>query len=171
MAEKVAVLLDGGFVTKLLKRHLKAAPTADHIESFAAALLAHPYAKSYDLYRAFYYDCPPLGRTIQNPISNTSINLGASAVAARQRALLTEIELKPNFSVRRGELLCHGWRLRKSAISALKKGPLTIAANHIEPHLQQKGVDQKITLDLVSLVVRHAPVFGCDGQFDYKHFR
>ena len=169
MAEKVALLLDGGFVRPLLRKRLKAPASADAIEKLHWALLAHPSVMPYALYRTFFYDCNPFGGTVTNPISKAKINLGSSAVATRQRALLDSVELKPNFAVRRGELLCHGWRLKKSAISALSKGPLTLAADHIEPHIQQKGVDQRVSLDAVGLAAKKlvgaVVLVVCDSDF------
>jgi uncharacterized LabA/DUF88 family protein len=169
MAEKVALLLDGGFVRPLLQKRLKTPASADAIEKLAWALLAHRCVMPYDLYRTFFYDCDPFGETVTNPISKAKIHLGSSPVAVRQRALLDSVELKPNFAVRRGQLLCHGWRLKKSAIFALSKGPLTLTEDHIEPHLQQKGVDQRVSLDAVGLAAKKlvgaVVLVVCDSDF------
>jgi uncharacterized LabA/DUF88 family protein len=169
MAEKVALLLDGGFVQKLLRKQINSTINAGHVESLSKKLLAHQFAKDYALYRAFYYDCPPLSRTVRNPISKATLNFDATTVAANQRRLLNDIELKPNFAVRRGELLFHGWKLKKSAERALSKSTFTIADTHIQPFLQQKGADQRITLDLVGLaekrLVNAVILVICDSDF------
>ena len=68
--------------------------------------------------------------------------------------LLDSLELMPNFAVRRGEVVAHGWKLGSRAFKNMMTTPRAPAANDIVPDLKQKGVDLRIGLDLARLALR-----------------
>jgi uncharacterized LabA/DUF88 family protein len=64
------------------------------------------------------------------------------------------LELTPNFAVRRGEVVAHGWKLGSRAFKNMMKSPRAPAGNDIVPDLEQKGVDLRIGLDIARLALR-----------------
>ena len=71
---RLAVLMDGGFVTKRLRHELSGVhPTADQIEFLAASVLADPELSGMKLFRIFYYDAPPYERSGTHPVSKERI--------------------------------------------------------------------------------------------------
>lgn len=152
--ETVAIILDGGFVTKKLAASLKREPTADDIEALCTAIMAHDRMKDCRLLRAFYYDAEPFEGSAVNPLSRVSTNFAVSKTAIRGRALLEALELKPDFAVRRGELALHGWKLGRAAQMDLKKASRPIVAADLVPAMEQKQVDLKIGLDVALVALK-----------------
>lgn len=68
-------------------------------------------------------------------------------------SLLDTLELTPNFAVRRGEVVAHGWKLGDRAFKNMMRSPRAPAANDIVPDLEQKGVDLRIGLDIARLAL------------------
>jgi len=72
---KTAILVDGGF---FLKRYTRIYGRGDAPEKVAKNLftmcIQHLDDKA-DLYRIFFYDCPPLSKKAHNPVSGGSSRL------------------------------------------------------------------------------------------------
>lgn len=60
MVERVAVLLDGEFVKKVLQRRLGRFPDEADIMAEVERILASPHLADHRLYRTFYYTADPL---------------------------------------------------------------------------------------------------------------
>lgn len=81
-----AVLIDGGY---FIKRFRRIEPHSAHNAGRAVELLqqwvmAHLECGSDDarnLYRIFFYDCPPLAKKMHNPISKQCIDFSRSPEA------------------------------------------------------------------------------------------
>ena len=69
--KSVAILLDGGFVTKKLYKMLGRHATANDVLEFSEACLK----QDEELFRLYYYDCQPDEQTQTNPISGASTGL------------------------------------------------------------------------------------------------
>ena len=83
-AKSVAVLVDGGFVTKILRRQLGHFPDADEVESeIAQRILRNPALADRTLYRVFFYDADPWAQPATNPITRTTVDYAATDVAIR----------------------------------------------------------------------------------------
>jgi uncharacterized LabA/DUF88 family protein len=66
---------------------------------------------------------------------------------------LDEIELLPDFALRRGDIIARGWKIGKAAQSKLLKKPAAPTAHDLQPNIQQKGVDLRIGLDIARLAL------------------
>lgn len=152
--ENAVIILDGGFVTKKLSISLKREPTADDIEQLCASIMAHQRMKDCRLLRAFYYDAEPYEGSGTNPLTRITTNFANTKTAVRARALLEALELKPDFAVRRGELVLHGWKLGRAAQTALTRSPRAITAADLVPAMEQKQVDLKIGLDVALVALK-----------------
>lgn len=154
MTSKYAILLDGGFVTKKLQGQLKRFPTAADVEKECQRIAQHPLLANRDLLRIFFYDASPAKDKLTNPIDGSALDLSATQEFRDHMSLLDTLELTPNFAVRRGEVVAHGWKLGSRAFKNMMKAPRAPAAQDIVPDLEQKGVDLRIGLDIARLALR-----------------
>lgn len=155
MADRVAILLDGGFVTKKLSAQLGRFPDAADVGSLIERVLAEPCLASRELLRVYYYDAPPITDTVRHPIDGRSYDFAASRAYARNLALQRELALFPDFALRQGELVFKGWRLRPPALDELLRSPRPLRRDDVVPELEQKGVDLRTGLDVANLAVKH----------------
>jgi len=154
MADRAAVLLDGGFVKKRLQIKLKRFPTTTDVVGVVTTIMGHDRLKTHTLYRAFYYDAPPFEGEKLNPFTATKVSYAGNPIAQANRALIDGLEFEPDFAVRRGILLHHGWKLGPNAMKALIKTPRPTVANDFVPDFEQKGVDIRIALDMASIALK-----------------
>ena len=91
---------------------------------------------------------------IRNPVSGASLNLGNTPVYANHKSLIDKLELTPNFAVRLGVTMIHGWRLGSQATRRLAQNPRPPTHQDFVPHIEQKGVDLRIGLDIARLALR-----------------
>lgn len=154
MAEKVVLLLDGGFVKKRLANQLGRFPTVQDIDSLYHAILAKLPPPGGDLFRIYYYDAPPFEGVSKHPVSGAVINFSTTPQAAQNKALIDALELQPNFAVRRGVLLQSGWKLGRTAIRSLARTSRPLTAADLVPDMGQKGVDIRIGLDMAWIALR-----------------
>lgn len=154
MAHKVAILMDGGFVKKKLYQKHNRFPTVQDITGLSQNIMQNPLLKGKELLRVYFYDAPPYEGTVVNPMDRTRTNYSATQQATQNLNLLRNLELQPNFAVRRGLLKSSGWKLGKRALQALSQNPRPLVANDLVPDLKQKGVDMRIGLDIAWLSIK-----------------
>ena len=154
MAEKVAILLDGGFVKKKLQQQLHHFPTPQDVVGVCTTVMGKPRLAGMALYRVFYYDAPPFEGRSRNPISGVMLNFSGTPQAQQNRALIDTLELEPDFAVRRGEIVQSGWKLGRAALQSLAQGARPITANDLVPDMEQKGVDIRIGLDIARIALK-----------------
>lgn len=149
-----AVLLDGGFVTKKLQERLGRFPVAADIEAECARIEKHPALAGYDRLRIYWYDAPPAQGVIKNPIDGSKTDLGRSVRSAEATSLLDSLELKPDFALRLGDTMVHGWQLGSAAIASMQVKPRVPIPKDFVPNIEQKGVDLRVGLDIARLALR-----------------
>lgn len=157
---KTAILVDGGFYRKRAT-HLWGKKTpekrAAELRAYCSAHLKHE--QKYDdraLYRIFYYDCPPLGKTVYHPLLQRGIDFRHSETYTWTEKFFNELRKQRKMALRLGELsddyaafvidpatmkdICAG----KKSLSDLTEKDFNIS-------FKQKGVDMRIGLDIASL--------------------
>lgn len=151
-----AVLVDGGFLKrKLYKKATKTHATADDIEAFITKLCKQPCFDGMRLHRVYYYDSKPYGEQVSKPLDGGTFQFAQSDVAQRNTAIYTGLSTKPFFAMRYGELHLNGWRLKREMLwNNARTKNITIDHTHLEPALQQKGVDMRIGLDIAGLTLK-----------------
>lgn len=155
MAERVVILLDGGFVKKKLEQSLKRFPLVADIVDLCSLIMTKSDLPTNELFRVYYYDAPPFTGRSRNPISGIEIDFSATQQARNNLSLMDSLEMQPDFAVRRGTLVFSGWKLGFGALKRLRKpGPHNIAANDLVPNITQKGVDMRIGLDVSWIALR-----------------
>lgn len=170
MAEKTVILLDGGFVKKKLQEKNRTFPTTADVIGLCQEIMAEDRLEDTVLFRAYYYDAPPLSGSATNPVDGSSVNFSGTPAEKRNRALIDSLELEPDFAVRRGHLIRTGWKLGRIALSKIRKGPAKpIEARDLVPDISQKGVDIRIGLDIASLALKrvadHVVLVTGDSDF------
>jgi len=152
---KLAILIDGGFLRYELHRTMGNHPTADDIDNYSKELLnAIELRGVYSLLRVYYYDCLPSSQHIKNPISNETIRMGSTEQARQGREIIENLELKPDFAVRKGVLAYRGWSIKPRSERRIFSGNEPVTANDIKPDMAQKGVDMRIDLDISWLAIK-----------------
>ena len=157
MNPKFAILLDGGFVTKVLKSRLGVFPSPADVVVETKRISENPELNGHGLFRIYYYDAPPSSARLTNPLDQSPVNLGGSLVYQQRMNFLRALELTPNFAVRRGETKVNGWKVGGAALKDMLRPQsthTTLQANDLQPDIQQKGVDLRIGLDIALLSLR-----------------
>jgi len=105
---KTAVLVDGDFY---LRRHAIFFGRGDHdnAEKIASDLITHclrhiDRRKNDQLYRIFFYDCPPSSKKVHHPLTGQAIDLSKSNLYQFRTQLHKALIKKPNLALRLGYL-------------------------------------------------------------------
>lgn len=152
---RLAVLLDGEYVKKVLQRLLRRFPTPEDVMEEVNRMLAHPDFDDFDLYRVFYYTAEPLAGTARNPLDGTALMFDRTTTYSRNKRLIDRIENQADVAVRRGTLVHQGWEIGRAALRTLTDGSKSsVEAGDLVPKIQQKGVDMRIGLDIASLALK-----------------
>jgi len=154
--KKVAILIDGEWFRRSLSDAMDGSlpngVTADVL--YRNALLA--LAKDEDLFRIFYYDCPPYDGKDSNPIDKTPVDFRAQAKFQARSRFLAELSTKDFIALRLGIARNRGWTLCDSYIRRAIKTttPHPVQAADVFLALEQKGVDMRIGIDVATLTLK-----------------
>jgi len=158
-----AILIDGGYFVKRFRRiephnaH-NAERAAEVAHRWALAHLTVPSCEKRDLYRIFFYDCPPLRKRMHNPISGACIDYARSPEAAFRTGLHEALKQKRKVALRLGHLADSStWTTDSRTLDALLKGKRDFSEllpSDLHPEVRQKGVDMRIGLDISSLSLK-----------------
>jgi uncharacterized LabA/DUF88 family protein len=151
-----AILVDGGYITKILKDRNKAAATADQVEAECKRLMALPLVADYELLRIYYYDAYPSTETVSFPISGQPHPLSATTRFSEAQALYDRLILKPHFALRMGTVALspQKWKLKSRVAKALIRAPRALQDDDFVLDMTQKGVDIRIGMDMARLALR-----------------
>lgn len=154
---KTAVMVDLSFFI----RRYRTIYNGNDVAEFARRLRHYVYKslkKNNDyLYRIFIYDCEPLEKSTETPISKKQILLKNTETYKFRKNLLDTLKQQPYCSVRLGNFDDNliRWKFKKYEIfeklinGELKIEDLTDADFTMD--LKQKGVDMKIGLDMATI--------------------
>ncbi|MFP3937073.1 MAG: NYN domain-containing protein [Phycisphaerae bacterium] len=150
--KSVAILLDGGFVLKRLYRLLgNRHPEATDVVEFARACAA----QDEEIFRIYYYDCPPIEETLRNPLApEREINFAVTSTARRKQRLQNQLSIQELVAFRRGYLSFEGWSVSRQFTNRVIRDSDTsrvVNAEHLHAEFRQKTVDMKIGLDVAWL--------------------
>ena len=156
---KTAILVDGGFYRKRAERlwgKEKSAP--DRAEELFRYCLLHleKTSEPRDLYRIFYYDCPPMTREMKHPLTGETINYSEQDGTKWAREFYQELMTKRKLALRMGELAESQakYTLKEKALRDIlsgKKSVSDLSKYDFRLDVKQKGVDMRIGLDVASL--------------------
>lgn len=175
-----AILIDGGYFVKRFRNiephnALNAERAAECAYRWAVAHLSpprrpkpagqqqqqqpvKPSAPSRDLYRIFFYDCPPLTNKLHNPITKRVVDFAKSDEAIFRQELHAHLRSKRKVALRLGHLSTNvQWTIKPEKITDLLKGKIKfedLTDRDVIPNVRQKGVDMRIGVDVSSLAFK-----------------
>lgn len=161
-----AILVDGGFFRKQLHK-IEGVETpeeaADFLNMYCKRHLnerIHGIIQNHSLYRIFYYDCPPIKKSIYNPVTKTNDDLGKSETFFWVDSFMKHLNKKRKFALRLGKIsdTMAGYNLKSEPLKKLLNGKLNpedITMRDVSLSIEQKGVDMKIGLDIASMAYKN----------------
>lgn len=181
-----AILIDGGYFVKRFRaiephNAYNAERAADCIFRWAVAHLsdrsgskpAEQRSRRRELYRVFFYDCPPLQKRLHNPISKKAVDFSKSDEAVFRLELHQRLLKKRKLALRLGHLTNESpWTIKQTKVAELLAGKCDFASltvDDVMPAVRQKGVDMRIGVDVASLAfkrqVDQIVLFAGDADF------
>ena len=131
---------------------------ASELYAYCNSHLRHQqqYDRGRSLYRIFYYDCPPIGKTVYHPLLKKGIDFRRSDTYAWANSFFQELKKQRKVALRLGELSDEfaAFQLSSEKLKALGLQKIIFSDLKEEDFritFQQKGVDMKIGLDIASL--------------------
>lgn len=156
---KTAILVDGGFYRRraqIMIGEKNAAERAIELDNYCRRHLKEKNLESHDLYRIFYYDCPPMNKKVYHPFLKKQIDFSKSDLNVWMTQFLDELKKHRKFALRLGKLAdaqaCY--TLRPTVVKKICNGKVTfddLEETDFMIDVDQKGVDMKIGLDIASL--------------------
>lgn len=158
-----AILIDGGFYRKRAATFFGNKSPQDRADELYAYCLKHISDTDADdprrLYRIFYYDCPPIEQIVFNPVTQTNVNLKNQPTYQWSKSFYDILATKRKVALRLGRLstanICYN--LKSDALKDLCAGRRTVAdlnSYDLQLHVEQKGVDMRIGIDLLHLAYK-----------------
>lgn len=158
---KTAILVDGGFYRRRAQKafgDITAQKRAIELTNYCKRHL-DSHGEHNDLYRIFYYDCPPTAKRIFHPFLQKQVDFSKSDLYVWMNQFLDELKKKRKFALRLGKLAeeqAH-YTIRPEIVKKLCNG--TISFSELKEcdfciEIDQKGVDMKIGLDIASMAYK-----------------
>lgn len=156
---KTAILVDGGYYRRraieLWGKSKTAAERAEELYNYCFLHLTKP-TEPRDLYRIFYYDCPPMMKEMTHPLIGEKMKYAEMAGTKWMNAFFEELSHKRKVAIRRGELAeaQASFILKPDTLKKLLAKEKTIddlTKDDFKLDVKQKGVDMRIGLDVASL--------------------
>lgn len=160
---KTAVFIDGAF---FLKRFTHFCPTksknpvtvANELYTMCMKHLSDKRGLESELYRIFYYDCPPLTKKVHYPISKKCLDFSKTDAAIFKNNFINELKKKRKVALRLGRIQDYeGWVLSADKIKALLKGDISfekLTDDDFTYGMRQKQIDMKIGVDIASVAYK-----------------
>lgn len=161
MVGKTAILVDGGFYRKRAKQlwgEHDPKTAADALFKYCTRHLTER-ERHHDLYRIFYYDCPPIEKQLYHPLLQRTVDFSRTPQSKWMKAFLEELKHKRKVALRLGVLDDNNseFQIRGDVLKKLCAGKINISElteKDFMPNIKQKGVDMKIGVDIASLAYK-----------------
>lgn len=159
---KTAILIDGGFYRRRAQAVFGDKTASERAYELAEYCKRHlnSHGENSELYRIFYYDCPPSAKRIYHPFLKCQVDLGKTELYEWTVQFFDELKKKRKFAIRLGKLAEEQAHytinpniVKKLCNETLNFSDLTEKDFCLE--IDQKGVDMKIGLDIASLAYKH----------------
>lgn len=157
-----AIFVDAGF---FLKRFSRVYPDRNSADAIVVARMLHEMALDHlkqrgdvdrkDLYRIFVYDCPPLLKKAQYPISGQAVDFAKTQTAQFRLQFHQQLKCLRKVALRLGRLQDRrAWRIKPERLHALLRTQIQFSdltdADFVYD-VNQKGTDMRIGLDIASV--------------------
>jgi len=165
--EKTAIFVDGAFFIRRALR-IFGPKTPEELSSILwKHCILHLYAKQTGhfvenpqiiehLHRIFFYDCPPLAKKVEHPLTGKQIDFSKSERAIWRKTFHEELKKKRKVALRLGCLddTNFAWTVTNDTVKQLCKKKITVddlTEEDITLNVKQKGVDMRIGIDIASV--------------------
>lgn len=158
---RTAILVDGAFYRKrayTLLGDKKPAERAKELSSYCHRHIKEE-KEGAELYRVFYYDCPPINKMVYHPLLEKAIDLGKTPDYTQANEFFKELKHQRKFALRLGRLAeeqaC--FNIKPDSFRKIINGTLEIAdlsEKDFSLSVSQKGVDMRIGVDISSLAFK-----------------
>ncbi|UTC78464.1 NYN domain-containing protein [Treponema sp. OMZ 799] len=174
--KRTAILVDGGFyrkqalyhfgkkrpderVTELIKYcklHLKERSKFEIIDKNGKKKRRYQWN---ELYRIFYYDCPPISKALYHPLTKKNIDFSKTDTNKWMVEFIEQLIHQRKVALRMGTLADSTayYGLKNNTVKKLFSERLSISditENDFDLVLRQKGVDMKIGIDIATLAYK-----------------
>lgn len=154
---KTAILIDGGFFRKradYVWRDATPAQRAKQLQDFCDVQLS--YEGECELYRIFYYDCPPSNKTVHHPFLDADVDLSDSDLYRWTTEFYEKLKRVRKLALRFGRINDTNleYIIKPGTVKKLYDGSLSfndLLENNFKLQIVQKGVDMRIGLDIASM--------------------
>lgn len=160
--EKTAILVDGAFYRRRAYHLFGDKDPAGRADELVDYCMRHLTSNGYknDLYRIFYYDCPPMSGNLYHPLKRKAVDMSKTDVYRWANEFMLELSKKRKLALRTGVLQEQesGFRLKSKAVNRLCRGDIDaddLKESDFEPDFVQKGVDMRIGIDIVTIASKH----------------
>lgn len=159
---KVAILVDGGFYRRRAQSCLgekSAQERADELLAYCHRHLTRIAGEHNELYRIFYYDCPPMEKKVYHPLLKKTIDFGKTDLYTWTIDFFEALRKKRKVALRLGKLSdeqAH-FNIRPQVFRKLLSGSKSfsdLTESDFAINVDQKGVDIKIGIDIASLAYK-----------------
>lgn len=160
-----AILVDGSFFLRRYRYIYGKKSAQETAQDMHKMCCAHLYRKSgkrerdSELYRIFYYDCPPMQKKAHHPLTGKAIDFSKSDVAIFRNELLAELRKLRKVAVRLGYIdeANAQWAIKPEKTKALFSGKMALdelQEDDVVYEARQKAVDMRVGLDIASLAFK-----------------
>lgn len=160
--DTVAILVDGGYYTRRAKTLWGDRSPEESAEILHRYCIQHLHHRENgvpvrdQLYRIFYYDCPPMDRNVYHPLLKRDRCMKKEPLYAWMIAFQEELRSKRKLALRLGRLSDNdiGYSLTLDTVKKLCGGTLTVeelTEKNFSLNVRQKGVDMRIGIDIASM--------------------
>lgn len=152
-------------VSELAKFHVKVRLSANPVLQAIDAGAFEPMqlgdqgiVETPELYRIFFYDCAPLKKRVQYPVSKKSLDFSKTDVAIIRERIHQSLGQQRKLALRLGRLNdgVSGWKPTADAVKRWLANPaqFTPADEDFVYDVTQKGVDMRLGLDIASMAFK-----------------
>lgn len=162
--KKTAILVDGGFYRKRAAYLWgKKTPVKRAAELYAYCKAHMSREQKHDpdrnLYRIFYYDCPPLDKTVYHPLKQQGVDFRRNETFSWTLDFFEQLKQQRKVALRLGKLsdARAGFNISQEKLKALCAGKIEISdltEKDFSISFEQKGVDMKIGVDIASMTFK-----------------
>lgn len=161
LSTNTAILVDGGFYRRRSQAVLGDKTPEDRAIELSAYCKRHTklHGENCNLYRIFYYDCPPSSKKVFHPFFQKQIDLAKTDLYKWTLDFYDELKKKRKFALRMGKLADEQalYSIRPDIVKKLCRNAINfsdLTENDFFLNVEQKGVDMRIGLDIASMAYK-----------------
>lgn len=158
---KTAIMVDGGFYRRRAQiawGDKAPAARADELVNYCKRHL-HRHQEKSELYRIFYYDCPPSDKNIYHPFLGRQVNLKSTELHQWTLDFFESLKRQRKLALRLGKLADEQalYTIKPQIVKRLCNGKLSwsdLSEEDFCLQVSQKGVDMRIGIDIASVAFK-----------------